>query len=125
MLKRILHTGIATTDLEKAISLYKTLGFEVSKKFHKPDLNADIAMMVNGETTYELFQFNDPDHPQIQFIRSHVAIYSDALEEDVDRLVKQGYKLVIPVTEGIIFRYAFVQDSSGTNYEIATEKTSP
>ena len=122
MLKHILHTGVAVPDLDKAIKLYQSLGFGITKQFHKDDINADVAMLIKGEATYELFQFYNPDHPQVEFIRSHIAIYSDSLEQDIDMLLSQGYKLVIPITEGVIFRFAYVQDSVGINYEIATEK---
>jgi methylmalonyl-CoA/ethylmalonyl-CoA epimerase len=122
MLKRILHTGLAVPNLEDAIKMYQILGFKVVNRFSKPDLKAEVALLSKGETTFELFQFNDPSNPQVQFIRNHIAIYSDSIEEDVTNLLEQGYKLTIPITEGVIFRYAYVQDASGTNYEIATEK---
>ncbi len=123
MLKRILHTGLAVPDLAAGIGFYEDLGFAVAERFHKSDIDADAAMLTKGETSFELFQFNNPNHPNVKFIRNHVAIYSDAIEEDVARLVKQGYKLTIPINEGVILRFAFLQDASGMNYEIATEKT--
>ncbi|HUY85204.1 MAG TPA: VOC family protein [Candidatus Dormibacteraeota bacterium] len=123
MLKKILHTGLAVNDLEGMIKLYESLGFEVIKRFHKSDINADVVMVTKGETTFELFEFHDQDHPQVEFIRNHVAIYSDSIEEDVNALLKQGYRLTIPITEGVVFRFAFLQDKAGANYEIATEKT--
>lgn len=123
MLKRVLHTGLAVPNLPDAIQLYRSLGFEVVKEFHKPDLKADVAMVAKDETTFELFEFSDPGHPQVQFIRNHIAIYSDNLEEDIDMLIGKGYTLTIPITEGIVFRFAYVQDDSGTNYEIATDKS--
>lgn len=123
MLKRVLHTGIAVPGLPAALELYRSFGFETVKEFRKPDLDADVAMVAKDGATLELFQFNDPDHPQVRFIRNHIALYSDALEEDVQQLIEQGYKLTIPITEGVVFRYAFLQDAAGTNYEIATDKT--
>jgi len=123
MLKGILHTGLAVPNLQEAIEFYKSLGFVVVKEFDKPDLKANGAMVAKGESTFELFQFNDPRNAQVEFIRNHIAIYSDSLKDDVDQLIKKGYKLTIPITEGKIFRYAYVQDESGTNYEIATDKT--
>jgi catechol 2,3-dioxygenase-like lactoylglutathione lyase family enzyme len=123
VLKKILHTGVAVPNLQNTIQLYKSLGFEVAKEFHKSDIEADVAMVEKGETTFELFQFNNPNHPQVQFIRNHIAIYSDDIEKDVSSLVELGYTLTIPITEGMVFRFAYVQDQSGTNYEIATEKS--
>ncbi len=123
MLKKILHTGTAVPDLQSAIKLYKSLGFEVTKEFHKPDINADVAMASKDDTVFELFYFKNIDHPYVKFISSHIAIYSDNLEEDINYLLGKDYKITIPITEGIIYRFAFLQDSSGTNYEIATDKT--
>jgi catechol 2,3-dioxygenase-like lactoylglutathione lyase family enzyme len=120
-LRKILHTGLAVDSLEDAIKMYEALGFKLMKKFSKPDLDAQGAIVQKGETAFELFQFNDLKHPEINFIRIHIAIYSDSLEKDVDQLTKQGFKVTIPITEGVIYRYAFVQDKSGVNYEIATD----
>lgn len=122
MLTRVLHTGTAVADLDQTTSLYQSLGFDVVKKFHKPAPDMDVVMLSKGDTTFEIFKFNDPSDKQIEFIENHVAIHSDSIERDVAELVKQGFKLTIPITEGVIFRYAFLQDGRGTNYEIATEK---
>ena len=123
MLKRILHTGIAVSDLENSIKLYESLGFNVTTRFEKPELEAKVVMVTKDDTTFELFEFGNINHPQVEFIRNHVAIYSDSLEKDVDELLGKGYKLTIPITEGVIFRYAYIQDKVGTNYEIATNKS--
>ncbi len=122
MLKKVLHTGLAVPNLDDAVAMYESLGFSVAKKFHKPDLNADVAMVSKNETTFELFEFHSPEHPQVEFIRNHIALYSDDIDKDVERLISQGYKLTIPINEGMVFRFAFLQDKTGTNYEIATEK---
>ena len=123
MLKNVLHTGVEVADLAKSVELYKSLGFEVANEFVKPEPKAKVATVKKDDTAFELWQFEDKDHPQIAFIRSHVAIYSDDLEKDVQQLVDIGYKVVIPITEGVILRYAFVQDPSGAFcYEIATKK---
>ena len=91
-------------------------------KFHKPEPAAEVVTVQKGDTAFELWQFIDTKHPQVPYIRSHVAIYSDSLEEDIHQLEVQGFKIVIPITEGVILRYAFLQDPAGANYEIATEK---
>lgn len=122
MLTRVLHTGIAVDDLDKAIQFYQNLGFSVHNKFEKPEPKAQVATVKNGDTAFELWHFQDKDHPQVAFIRNHVAVYSDDLETDVHELVQAGFKLVIPITEGVVLKYAFVQNPAGTCYEIATQK---
>jgi len=123
MLKRILHTGVEVANLAETVALYKDLGFEVANEFEKPEPKAKVATVKKGDTAFELWQFEDRAHPQVAFIRNHVAVYSDDLENDVQAFIRRGYKLVIPVTDGVILRYAFVQDPAGACYEIATEKT--
>jgi catechol 2,3-dioxygenase-like lactoylglutathione lyase family enzyme len=123
MLKKVLHTGLAVPNLESSIKMYESLDFKLDKKFHKPDIDADVAIVMRHETAFELFEFHNQNHPQVEFIRNHIAIYSDAIEEDINKLLGQGYQLTIKITEGVIFRFAYLQDQSGTNYEIATEKT--
>lgn len=123
MLKKVLHTGIAVPSLNEAIKMYESLGFKITKRFHKADLGADVAMISKGETTFELFEFHNSDHPQVEYIRNHIAIYSDDIETDVQDLLNQGYELTIPINDGMVFRFAYLQDSTGTNYEIATEKS--
>jgi lactoylglutathione lyase len=122
MFSRVLHTGVAVGDLDKTIEFYKSLGFEIHNQFEKPGPKARVATVKKGETAFELWEFSDVMHPHASIIQNHIAIYSDDLEADIDMLTGQGYKLVIPVTEGVIMRYAFVQDAAGCNYEIATEK---
>lgn len=122
MLKRVLHTGIRVENLNKAINLYESLGFKVANRFEKPEPNARVVTVQKGDTAFELWEFVDTEHPQVQYIQNHVAIFSDDLESDTEVMVKQGYKLVIPITEGVVLRYAFVQDKTGATYEIATTK---
>lgn len=121
-LVKVLHTGVAVADLAAAIALYTSLGFTLAKEFDKPEPEAKVAILTKGDTSFELWQFADKEHPQVAFIRNHVAFYSDDLEHDVDELVAKGFKLVIPITEGVVLKYAFVQDPAGACYEIATEK---
>ena len=122
MLQRVLHTGMAVADLDKAVQLYESLGFSEHRRFEKPEPRARVAHVKQGDTTLELWEFAEPNHPQAAFIRNHVALYSDDLEADITTLQAAGYELVIPVTEGVIMRYAFVRDAAGCCYEIATEK---
>ena len=82
-------------------------------------------MMKKGELCFELFKFEDTEHPWVLYIGSHIALYSDDIEADVADFVSRGYKLVIPINDGTLLRFAYVQDPSGAFcYEIATEKTS-
>lgn len=122
MIKRVLHTGIEVENLEKTVELYLSLGYKIHNKFEKPEPKASVVTVKKADTAFELWQFHDKTHPQIAFIRNHVAIYSDDLDNDLKGFIRKGYKLVIPATNGVVLRYAFVQDAAGATYEIATEK---
>jgi catechol 2,3-dioxygenase-like lactoylglutathione lyase family enzyme len=91
MLKRVLHTGVEVDDIEKTVELYKNLGFEIHNKFEKPEPKATVATVKKGDTAFELWQFHDKTHPQVTFIRNHVAMYSDDLERDVQNLLDKGF----------------------------------
>lgn len=123
MLKKVLHTGISVNDLDQTVARFKTLGFTIRNQFEKPDPKAKVVTVEKGEAAYELWQFQDTQHPHVQYIQNHIAFYSDDLPTDLAELERQGFKTVIPITDGMILRYAFVQDPSGATYEIATEKT--
>ncbi|MGH7194603.1 MAG: VOC family protein, partial [Candidatus Saccharimonadales bacterium] len=54
-----------------------------------------------------------------QIIRKHSAFVSDDLENDIDELIRHGYKLAIPISEGTITkRYAYVRDAAGNYIEL-------
>ena len=122
MIKRYLHTGIAVPSLDKAIRFYEGLGFQLESKFHKPEPSAEVAQLVKNDAVFELWEFHDKEHSHVPYIRQHIALYSDNLEADVRKLVDSGYKVTIPDTHGVKLRYVFLQDATGNNYEIATQK---
>jgi catechol 2,3-dioxygenase-like lactoylglutathione lyase family enzyme len=120
MIKAFLHTGFEVKDLEQAIKLYEQFGFKVTRRFDKPEPKAVAAHLATASgAVIELWQFFDQQHPQVKFIRRHIAIESDDLEADIANFISQGCTLVIPVTKGVVLTYAFVQDPSGNNIEIA------
>lgn len=123
MLTKVLHTGVRVEDVESATDLYVSLGFTIRNKFEKPEPKAQVITVEKDGAAFELWQFEDVDHPQVQFIQNHIALYSNDLTADVARFVNKGFKLVIPETDGVTLRYAFVQDSSGLTYEIGTDKS--
>jgi catechol 2,3-dioxygenase-like lactoylglutathione lyase family enzyme len=122
MLKRVLHTGIEAADIKQAARLYENLGFRRMYELDKPDLHGRLLALKRGDTVIELWQFDDHDHPYYQFIRSHIGLLSDDLDGDVGQLIKEGFKVVIPKTEGALLRYVFVQDPASLCYEVAVEK---
>lgn len=119
MIKGFLHTAFEVDDIEQAIDFYSNLGFKVTKQFDKPEPHAKAAHISNSQgATFEIWQFIDKDHPQVEIIRRHIAFESDDLDSDIEALREQGCELVIPVTKGVTLTYAFVRDPSGNYIEI-------
>jgi catechol 2,3-dioxygenase-like lactoylglutathione lyase family enzyme len=124
MIKKFWHVGLTVNNLEKGIAEYQRLGFEVAKRFEKPEPKAHAAHMTHPNGSgIELWEWIDKDHPQIEFIKRHIAFESDDLETDLKELTKNGYEVVIPKTKGVTAVYAFVKDKSGNYIEIAEKKT--
>jgi len=123
MIKKFWHVGLTVKDLDQAIAQYQKLGFEVVDKFEKDEPRAHVAQLkhANGSGV-ELWQWLDEKHPNVEFIRSHIAFTSDDINKDVAQLVDQGCEIVIPKTEGMTVTYVFVRDPSGSYIEIAEVK---
>ncbi len=119
MIGKFLHVGFEVDNLEQSIAFYNKLGFEVKKQFDKPEPKAKAAHITNTDgTTFELWQFIDKNHPQVKYVRQHIAVESDNLESDIQELVNSGCELVIPITKGVTLTYAFVKDPSGNYIEV-------
>lgn len=124
MITHVLHTGVRVANLQESIGIYQRLSFTIEKEFTKPEPKCKAAIMRKGDVAFELFEFEDVAHEYVKYISNHIAFYSDDIEHDVADFVTKGYKLVIPINNGALLRFAYVQDPSGAFcYEIATEKT--
>lgn len=122
MITTFLHSGFEVEDLDEAIKLYVKLGFKLTSQFEKPEPKARAAQLTSKNGTgVELWQFIDVNHPQVEYIRQHIAVGSDNLEEDINKLVEQGCEVVIPITKGVILTYSFLRDPSGNYIEVAQQ----
>ena len=119
---KINHAGFAVEDLDKAIALYEEMGFTLKSRFEKPEPHAFVATVVDEDGTgLELWQF-DSDHPLRKYIGRHVAFLCDDVRRDGRVMIQNGFKEVIPYTEGVKMNYIFVEDSFGTVFELAEKK---
>jgi catechol 2,3-dioxygenase-like lactoylglutathione lyase family enzyme len=119
MITKFLHTGIEVEDLGKAIKLYEKFGFSVVKQFEKTEPRAKAAHISSSNgAVIELWQFLEKSHPQVEYIRRHIAVESSDLDADIEKLIEDGCKLVIPVTQGVTLKYAFVEDPDGNYIEV-------
>jgi len=123
MATKFWHVGLTVEDLDKAIAEYESLGLKVLDRFEKDEPHALAALLMGlGGAGVELWQWIDLEHPEVQFIRSHIAFLSDNPREDVAMLEERGCKIVIPETVGMLVAYTFLRDPSGTYIEIAEAK---
>lgn len=122
MIKQVLHTGVTVDDLAASVALYQKLGYKTIYQLEKPDFHARLVAMQSGDNVIELWRFDNTSHPNYQFIRNHIGLLSDNLDEDVQAFLESGFKIVIPKTDGALLRYVFVQDPAGLCYEVAVER---
>ncbi len=124
MITHVMHTGVRVENLDTAVQLYRSIGYRVVSEFTKPEPKCKAAIVKKGDVAFELFEFEDTEHEYVKYISSHIAFHSDDIEKDVAEFVSRGYKLVIPINDGTVLRFAYVQDpSEAFCYEIATEKS--
>ncbi|HVX58371.1 MAG TPA: VOC family protein [Candidatus Saccharimonadales bacterium] len=123
MIKKFWHVGLTVKNLNEAIKYYKNLGFELVDEFEKPEPHAYAAEMKHANGSgIEIWQWLDESHPQVEFIKSHMAFVSDDQDADVQMLVDQGWEIVIPKTTGVKVTYVFLRDPSGNYVEVADIK---
>jgi len=124
------HVGVTVTDIDKAIDWYKTnLGFEVTRRFDKPDLKLQGATMTLGDDYLELLQPYTPE-PKKESPGSlvsslhkigvnHLALNVDNISIAYSRLKANNVEFVGELTEG---RYFFCRDPNGVLIEVRQRK---
>lgn len=123
MITRFWHVGFAVNDREQGIVEYERLGFVVRQKFEIDNIKALAVHMDHPSgSSIELFEFQDPTHPKVEFIKRHMAFLSDDFDNDLQKFLDDGHELVIPKTVGVTVTYAYIKDSSGNCIEIAEQK---
>lgn len=121
MIKKFWHVGFSVNNLDNAIAQYESLGFKLVQRFEKTQPKSLAAHMnhPNG-SGIEMFQFIDKNHPQVEFIKQHIAFISNNIEEDLKILESQGCQVVIPVTAGVtVKKFSFIRDPNEQYIELA------
>jgi methylmalonyl-CoA epimerase len=99
MIQKIDHLGIAVSDLDEALKLYRdTLGLEVTKTEDFGGMK--IAFIAIGDTELELLQPTDPSSALAKFIEKrgegiqHVALRVDDVEKSLEELKAKGLRVI-------------------------------
>jgi len=117
---RIDHLGIAVKSLSAAKAIYEKLNLEVSAEETVADEQVRLVMVPVGESRLELLEPTSENSTIAKFIAKrgeglhHIALRVPDLEAAVERLKKQGVRLVseeIKVGAGN-HRYIFVHPAS-------------
>jgi methylmalonyl-CoA epimerase len=114
------HIGVAVKSLAAAKGVYEKLGLELAPEETVEAEQVRVVMVPLGESRIELLEPTSPDSVIAKFIAKrgeglhHVSLRVPSLEDAVERLKKDGVRLVseqIKVGAGG-HRYVFVHPSS-------------
>lgn len=99
MIRKLDHIGIAVSNLEEALKLYRdTLGLKVE---HVEDFEGmKIAFIPIGDTEFELLQPTDPASALAKFLEKrgegiqHIAVRVDDVEKSLEDLKAKGLQVI-------------------------------
>lgn len=107
MIKKIEHIGIAVKDLQKSNELFERLfgaGHYKIETVESEGVKTSFFML--GETKVELLEASKPDSAISKFIDKkgegihHIAFAVDNIEEEMQRLKKEGFDLLSEAPKG-------------------------
>lgn len=98
---RVDHIGIAVNSLDEAQPFWENLlGLTFHGREYVDDQKVNVAMGEAGQTHIELLEAADPSSPIARFLEKnrpgihHIALHVDNLEEALDRLKREGARLI-------------------------------
>lgn len=101
MITGVNHLAIAVPSLQEAIPFYRdVLGLPFTGTEDVPEQKVRVAFFQVGSTRLELLEPTAPDSPISNFLARrgpglhHLALETDALEQDLERLEGQGVRLI-------------------------------
>lgn len=100
MIRKIDHLGIAVTDLDEAIEIYKKIGLEFVGTETVEEQKVKTAFFKVGESYFELLAATEPDSTIAKFIEKnggrmhHIALAVDDVDAEIDRLQQEGFEMI-------------------------------
>ncbi len=100
MIRKIDHLGIAVTDLQEAIEIYKKIGLEFVGTEVVDEQKVETAFFKVGESYFELLAATDPSSTIAKFIEKnggrmhHIALAVDDVEAEIQRLLDEGFEMI-------------------------------
>jgi methylmalonyl-CoA/ethylmalonyl-CoA epimerase len=133
MLLKIEHLGIAVDSLEESIPVYEALlNTPCYKKESVVSEGVMTAFFQVGPNKIELLEATNPDSPIAKFLATkgkgfhHVAFQTDNIEQEIDRLIGQGFTLIHQTpkegADGQIIAFLHPKSSDKLLVELCQEK---
>ena len=122
MLKRIDHTAVTISDMERSLKFYtEVLGFERHQTIKMPELYIEYLKL--GDSLLELFAVKDaggdPRREINQLGFQHLCILSDDVDGDAAKLKEQGVEFTMAPQEAEgVKKIAFFEDPDGVKIEL-------
>lgn len=131
MIRKIDHLGIAVTDLQEAIEIYKNIGLEFVGTEVVDEQKVETAFFKVGESYFELLAATDPSSPIAKFIDKnggrmhHIALAVDDVEVEIERLLGVGFDMIDKVprrgAHGNLIAFMHPKATKGTLLEICSK----
>ncbi len=131
MIHKIEHLGIAVTDLEEAIEIYKKIGLEFVGTEVVDDQKVATAFFKVGESYFELLAATDPSSTIAKFIEKnggrmhHIALAVDDVEAEIARLQGEGFQMIDTVprkgAHGNMIAFLHPKSTRGTLLEVCAK----
>lgn len=124
MIRRIEHTTITVSDLQRSLDFYTgLLGFRVDREMWIPESQLRIVFLKLGETELELFGVHETTGASISGENEvigykHICLLVDSVDEEYARLAKAGVTFRIPPADVQSVRIAFLKDPDGMDIEL-------
>ena len=101
MVSKIDHIGIAVSNLDEAVKLYKdVLGLELHGTEVVPEQKVKVAFLPVGDTEVELLESTSAEGPIAKFIEAkgqgiqHIAFRVDDIEAALEEMKAKGMRLI-------------------------------
>lgn len=101
MVSKIDHIGIAVSNLDEAVRLYKdVLGLELHGTEVVPEQKVKVAFLPVGDTEVELLESTSAEGPIAKFIEAkgqgiqHIAFRVDDIEAALEEMKAKGMRLI-------------------------------
>ena len=133
MITQLDHIGIAVSDLDAAMELYR--GIFGVKEYHREtveDQGVAVASFQLGEIRVELTAPTNDDSPIAKFIKKrgegihHVAFRSDSIEEDLKRMKDNDIRLINETPQlgahEMLIAFLHPKSTGGVLIELCSEK---